>query len=241
MNIRRLHSWDVSVDEAKAIQVRLASQVVRDNRIPDQPRYAAGADISRQDARGVARAAVVVVRLPELEVVEVKCVEGRPGFPYVPGLLSFRESPLALAALERLTLTPDFLLVDGQGLAHPRRFGLACHLGLLADIPAIGCAKSRLLGRHEPLGVPKGAWASLEDASEVVGAALRTRDGVTPIYVSIGHKVDLPSALKWTLACCKGYRVPEPTRLAHLAAAGRLAERALVQPEAEAGRQMETG
>ena len=133
-------------------------------------------------------------------------------------------APLVLGALERLSITPDFLLADGQRLAHPRRFGLACHLGLLSDLPTIGCAKSILLGRHGPLSREQGSWAPLEDKGEVVGAALRTRQGVSPIYVSIGYKVDLPSALRWTLACCAGYRMPEPTRLAHQAAAGRLQE-----------------
>lgn len=218
----------MSVEEARAIQVTLAAQVSRANAISEHPRYVVGTDISPPDASGVARGAAVVMRLPELQVVEVKCVQGRPGFPYVPGFLSFREAPLVLGALERLSIVPDFLLADGQGLAHPRRFGLACHLGILADLPAIGCAKSILRGRHGALDHEEGSWASLEDNGEVVGAALRTREGVTPIYVSIGHKVDLPSALRWVLACCGGYRMPEPTRLAHQAAAGRLQE---LEPE----------
>lgn len=213
------------MEEARATQVRLAAQVSLSNGIPERPQYAVGTDISPPDDRGVARGAAVVMRLPDLRVVEVKCVEGKPGFPYVPGLLSFREAPLVLGALERLSITPDLLLADGQGLAHPRRFGLACHLGLLTDLPTIGCAKSILLGRHGHLDSEQGSWAPLEDKGEVVGAALRTRQGVSPIYVSIGHKVDLPSALRWTLACCAGYRMPEPTRLAHQAAAGRLQER----------------
>ena len=213
------------MEEAQAIQVRLAAQVSRFNGVPEQPQYVVGTDISPPDARGVSRGAAVVMRLPDLQVVEVKSVEAKPGFPYVPGLLSFREAPLVLGALERLTTTPDFLLADGQGLAHPRRFGLACHLGLLADLPAIGCAKSILLGRHGPLARERGSWAPLEDKGEVVGAALRTREGVSPIYVSVGYKVDLPSALRWALACCASYRMPEPTRLAHQAGAGRLQER----------------
>ena len=197
----------------------------RSNGIPELARYVAGMDISPPNAEGVVRAAAVVMSLPDLAVVEVKSAQGKPGFPYVPGLLSFREAPLALEALERLTITPDFLLADGQGLAHPRRFGLACHLGLLTGLPAIGCAKSVLKGRHGPLGQEKGSWAPLEDKNEVVGAALRTRQGVTPVYVSIGHKVDLPSALRWVLACCARFRLPEPARLAHHAAAGRIQER----------------
>ena len=182
-------------------------------------------DISPPDGQGVVRAAVVVMSLPDLAVVEVKSAQGKPGFPYVPGLLSFREAPLVLEALERLAIMPDFLLADGQGVAHPRRFGLACHLGLLTGLPTIGCAKSILRGKHGPLGQEKGSWALLEDRDDVVGAALRTRQGVTPVYVSIGHKVGLPSALRWVLACCARFRLPEPTRLAHHAAAGRLQER----------------
>jgi deoxyribonuclease V len=131
--------------------------------------------------------------------------------------------PPLLAALEKLVLTPDLFLVDGQGVAHPRRFGIASHLGLLLDTPTIGCAKSILRGKHGPLPDPAGSWVPLLDGEEVVGAAVRTRQGVTPIYVSIGHKVDLPTAIAWATACCRGFRLPEPTRLAHQAAAGRLA------------------
>ena len=213
------------MEEARAIQVRLADKVSSVNSIPDQPRYVVGTDISPPDAQGVARGAAVVMCLPDLEVVEVKCAEGTPKFPYVPGLLSFREAPLVLAALERLTTSPEYLLADGQGLAHPRRFGLACHLGLLLGLPSVGCAKSILVGRHGFLGREQGSWVPLEDRGEVVGAALRTRENVNPIFVSIGHKVDLSSALEWVMACCAAYRMPEPTRLAHLAAAGRLQER----------------
>ncbi len=212
------------MEDARAIQVRMASQVSKSNAIPENASLVVGTDISAPDANGMARGAAVVMSLPELQVVEVKCVVDRPGFPYVPGLLSFRESPLVSGALERLTTRPDFLLVDGQGLAHPRRFGLACHLGLLADIPAIGCAKSILVGKHGPLDNEQGSQAPMEHKGEVVGTALRTRTGVSPIFVSIGHKVDLPSARRWVLACCGQYRMPEPTRLAHLAAAGRIPE-----------------
>ena len=220
-----MHPWEVSLEEARDIQMRLASQVSMANAISERPRYVAGTDISPPGANGVAWGAAVAMSLPELHIVEVKRVQGRPGFPYIPGFLSFREAPLVLGALERLVTAPDFILADGQGLAHPRRFGLACHLGLYADTPTIGCAKSILRGRHGPLGREQGAWAALEDQGDVVGAAVRTRDDVSPIYISVGHKVDLPSAIRWALACCAGYRMPEPTRLAHLAAAGRLAER----------------
>jgi len=222
VRIIKLHPWDVSAQEAREIQARLAARVSHVNRIPERARSVAGMDISPPDGQGQVQAAAVVMSLPDLAVVEVRRARGVPGFPYVPGLLSFREVPLALAALERLTMTPDFLLADGQGLAHPRRFGLACHLGLLTGIPTIGCAKSLLLGSHGPLGQEKESWTPLEDRGEVVGAALRTRQGVTPVYVSIGHMVDLTSAIRWVLACCIRYRLPEPTRMAHQAAAGRI-------------------
>ncbi len=145
---------------------------------------------------------------PSLEVVEVQTARRRPLMPYVPGLLSFRETPVLLEAFEKLSLTPDILMVDGHGLAHPRRFGIACHLGLLFDLPAIGCGKSVLTGRHGPLGAEAGSTADLIDDGEVVGAALRTRAGKTPVYPTIGHKVDLSAAVHWVMACARGFRVP---------------------------------
>jgi deoxyribonuclease V len=222
VKLDRLHSWDVTPAEAVALQRRLAPLVSRMAELPETVRYIAGVDISPPDADGVCTGAVVVLAYPSLEAVEVRVHRERPAMPYVPGLLSFRETPVLAGALEALSITPDLLLVDGQGLAHPRRFGIACHLGLLTGLPTIGCAKSLLVGRHEPLGVDAGAWAELVDRGEVVGAALRTRAGVTPVYVSIGHRVGLEQARRWTLACCTHYRLPEPTRLAHQAAAGRL-------------------
>ncbi|HUT68422.1 MAG TPA: deoxyribonuclease V, partial [Dehalococcoidales bacterium] len=165
---------------------------------------------------------VVVLSYPEFELVETRIVTDRIEFPYVPGLLSFREAPLILAACEELTVTPDLLMVDGQGIAHPRRMGLASHLGLFLDIPTIGCAKSRLCGSHEEPGNEAGSYAELLDNGEVIGAAVRTRTGVKPVYVSIGHKVDLSTAIRRVLECCRGYRLPEPTRLAHQAAGGNL-------------------
>ena len=216
-------SWDVEAREAIEIQRDLASRVSAEDGFEAPPRYVAGVDISPPDADGNAVAAVVLLELPDLRRVEVRVHRGKPGFPYVPGLLSFRESPLVLGALERLETDPDVILVDGQGLAHPRRFGIACHLGLLTDTPSIGCAKSILRGRpDDDLDADAGAYVHLVDKGEVVGAAVRTRKSVRPVYVSVGHKISLGSAIEWTLACCKGYRIPEPTRLAHLAAAGRL-------------------
>ena len=221
MKGRPLHSWQVTAAEAKEIQRRLALQVSKRNEV-DAPRLVAGVDISAPDRGGVAKGAVVVLRLPDLTPVESSVAEQRVIFPYVPGLLSFRETPIILAACEGLTLTPDLFIADAQGIAHPRRLGLASHLGLLLDIPTIGCAKSILCGRHGELGEEPGSYAPLYDGSEVIGAALRTKRGLKPVFVSIGHKVDLEAAIGWVLACCRGYRLPEPTRLAHLAAGGQL-------------------
>lgn len=230
MKGRDLHSWQVTIAEAQQIQRSLASQVVRRSEV-NAPGLIAGVDISPPDSSGVARGAVVVLRLPELVLVEHSVVQQTVSFPYVPGLLSFRETPLILAACERLSLTPDLFIADAQGIAHPRRLGLASHLGLLLDVPAIGCAKSILCGRHGELGEEPGSYAPLFDGDETIGAALRTKRGTNPVYVSIGHKVDLEAALHWVMACVRGYRLPEATRLAHLAAAGQLPV-----PEAEQGR-----
>ena len=230
MKGRSLHRWQVTIAEAKEIQWRLASQVSRRNEV-DAPRLVAGADISSPDRHGIAKGAVVVLRLPDLTLVERSMVEQRVTFPYVPGLLSFREVPLVVAACAELTSIPDLFIADAQGIAHPRRFGLASHLGLVLDIPTIGCAKSILCGRHEEPGPGPGSYAPLLDGNEVVGAALRTKQGTKPVYVSIGHMVDLEAAIHWVLGCCRGYRLPEPTRLAHMAAAGKLPAPARVREE----------
>jgi deoxyribonuclease V len=216
-----LHGWDVTIAQAREIQVGLAKRVVTDSEVVGA-RLIAGIDISAPDAQGKARGAVVVLRYPEFNTVEVKAIQGKITFPYVPGLLSFRESPLILAACEKLGNIPDLVLIDGQGIAHPRRFGLASHVGLLLDLPTIGCAKSLLCGQHQPLGEEAGSHAELFDNGELVGAALRTKSGVKPVYVSVGHRISLASALQWVTKCCRGYRLPEPTRLAHLAAGGML-------------------
>jgi len=225
VNALDLHPWDVSTADAVEIQRRLAPRVVREG-APADVRRVAGLDISVGRGSAGGRGAAVVVRYPEMEVVEQAVVEARVGFPYVPGLLSFREIPVLLAALREVKERPDLLLVDGQGLAHPRRFGLACHLGLLLDMPAVGCAKSRLCGDHAPLAAEAGARVPLTDGDEVIGVVLRTRDGVAPIYVSVGHRIGLDEATAWALRCCRGYRIPEPLRLAHMAAGGAMARTA---------------
>jgi deoxyribonuclease V len=200
-----------------AIQRRLAPRVIRRNAV-GEVRYVAGVDAGFPGE--MARAGVAVLRYPELDVVDVGVAEVPVTFPYVPGLLSFREAPAVLAAVDKLRVQPDLLIVDGQGIAHRRRFGIASHLGLWLDIPSIGSAKSLLVGRHGPLADEPGATAELIDRGEVVGVALRTRRGVNPLYVSIGHRVDLPTAAHYVLSCCRRYRLPEPQRQAHLAASG---------------------
>ncbi|MFC1940541.1 deoxyribonuclease V [Chloroflexota bacterium] len=221
MRVKKLHGWQLSTPQALELQRRLAVQVSVSSEIT-APHFIAGVDISLGRGREMATGAVVVLSYPQLRVVEVKLARGRLDFPYVPGLLSFRESPLILAACERLSVTPDLVLVDGQGIAHPRRFGLASHLGILLGMPTIGCAKSLLCGKHEEAGVEPGDYADIVDKDETIGVALRTKVGVKPVYVSIGHMVSLQAAIHWVMMCCRGYRLPEPTRLAHLAAGGNL-------------------
>jgi len=221
MKALSLHPWRVAPAEALRIQLDLAGCVSTRNEV-GPIRRVAGADMAIDRAGKRARVAVVILTYPELALVERRMVEGELAFPYVPGLLSFREAPAILAAFEKVREAPDLLLVDGQGLAHPRRFGIACHLGLLLDLPTIGCAKSRLVGTHGMIGEEVGSQVEVVDGGQVVGMAVRTRPGSKPIYVSVGHKVDLAAAVGLVLACIRGYRLPEPTRLAHLAAAGPL-------------------
>jgi deoxyribonuclease V len=221
VKVAKLHSWQVSITEAKDIQRSLAEKVSRSGEVKS-PRFIAGVDISVKREVGQATGAVVILQYPELRVVEVKVIGGSLDFPYIPGLLSFRESPLILAACQKLTLVPDLILVDGQGIAHPRRMGLASHLGLFLDAPTIGCAKSLLCGQYEVPGEEPGSYAEIWDGEEIIGAALRTKLGVNPVYISIGHKICLESAIYWVLKCCRGYRLPEPARLAHLAAGDNL-------------------
>ncbi len=222
MHVRQLHEWDISPTAAVALQRDLAGQLRLNQSLPESAvQTIAGVDLSPPDTEsGRVRGAAVVVAWPSLEVVDVSTSEGIADFPYVPGLLSFREAPILLDALAGLRTTPDVILVDGQGTAHPRRFGIACHLGLAIDVPTIGCAKSRLVGTHQQPQESKGAWTPLEHGGDTIGAVVRTRAGVRPIYVSPGNNIDLESSVRWALACSPRYRVPVPTRLAHRAAAG---------------------
>lgn len=213
------HHWPARVDEARRIQEELRRQVERRDRFGTIKRIA-GADIGIDRRTNRAHAAVVVLDFADHRPLERATAHQRIRFPYVPGYLSFREVPPILAALDKLTVRPDLVICDGQGIAHPRRFGLACHLGVLTGIPTIGAAKSRLIGTHDEPGLDKGDWTELMDQGETIGAVLRTRAAVRPIFVSIGHRVSLPSAVRIVLACCTKYRLPETTRAADRLASG---------------------
>ena len=218
MEYHALHSWDVTPEEARQLQNRLCTQVISTDQF-GTINTVAGVDIGLK--KDTAIASVVVLSFPELQVVDSVVTASPVRFPYVPGLLSFREIPPLLTAFDELQTIPDLIIVDGQGIAHPRRFGLASHLGLILDKPTIGCAKSRLCGRYTEPDSEQGAYTHLRDKTEVIGAVVRTRTNVRVVYVSIGHRISLDSARIWTLACCRGYRLPETTRYAHNAASGK--------------------
>jgi deoxyribonuclease V len=215
MKIESLHDWEVSTAEARLLQIELAARV--DTTTPLGPwRYVAAADASytRGDTRMYA-AVVVVDLLSDMAEVERVGVESPISFPYVPGLLTFREAPPVLEAFRRLQTVPDVVLFDGQGIAHPRRIGLASHVGLWLGLPTIGCAKSRLCGTHIEPGPRRGSLEPLEDQGEQIGVALRTRDRIKPLYVSVGHRITLDDAVAVVLATAPRVRLPEPARLAH--------------------------
>lgn len=221
MTFQSLHAWDVTPQEAIAIQESLRQWVIRQDQFGVIQRVA-GIDVGFEENGAVSRAAVVVLSFPGLKWIESAVARKPTDFPYIPGLLSFREAPAVLKALEQLKVLPDLLICDGQGIAHPRRFGLASHLGLICDLPSIGVAKSRLIGEHAPLGTARGERQFLYDEDEVIGAALRTRHNTRPVYVSIGHRVSLESAIRYTLACAPRFRLPEPTRQAHQLASAKV-------------------
>jgi deoxyribonuclease V len=203
--------WNLTPREAVREQERLRERVILDDQF-GTIRTVAGADLAFDPETKLAFAGVIVYRFPEMEEVERGMARRQLRFPYVPGLLSFRESPALLAAFARLRTEPDLILIDGHGRAHPRLFGIACHLGVLLDKPTIGCAKSLLVGEHDEPGRSAGSIAPLDLHGEQVGMALRTRDNVKPIYVTTGHRVSLPSAVKLVRQCLDGFRIPKPTR-----------------------------
>lgn len=216
------HPEGLTPSEAIAWQRQQAPRVETDDRLPPltELTQVAGVDVGFEDQGKTTRAAVAVLSFPELKPLEQAVARLPTTFPYIPGLLSFREAPAILAALDQLSHPPQVLLVDGQGLAHPRRFGLACHLGILTDLPALGVGKTRLTGTYVEPGQQRGDWTPLEDKGETIGAVLRTRTGVAPLFISIGHRISLPTALALTLACTCRYRLPETTRAAHRLASG---------------------
>jgi len=219
MSLEGAEPWPQTAAAAIALQQRLRSQVRTEDDLGSVGRVA-GVDVGLEEGGSVTRAAVAVLRWPELDLQDQAIARRPTAFPYIPGLLSFREVPAILDALQQLASPPDLLLCDGQGLAHPRRFGIACHLGLLVDIPSIGVAKSRLVGHHAPVAEDRGAWEPLVDRSEVIGAVLKTRPRTNPLYISSGHRISLPTAVEWVMNCTTRYRLPETTRWAHRLASG---------------------
>ena len=214
MEIQKVHEWNLSPKAAIEVQKQLAYEVVRQDIFDAPVKTVAGIDLGFDLKNDLCRAVVVVLKFPELELIESSEAILPVQFPYVPGLLSFRETPIAVKALEKLNVAPDLILCDGQGIAHPRRFGIACHIGLITNIPSIGVAKSLLVGKYESLGLVRGSISPLIHQNEEIGVALRTKDNVQPVYVSVGHKVSLETATNFVLQCAPKYRLPETTRLA---------------------------
>jgi deoxyribonuclease V len=214
MKTKILHDWNLSYKEAIEIQHRLASQV-RFTEIRKKPKIVAGLDCAFSNDGKKIFAAAIVIDLSDFSVIETTIATRKVEFPYIPGLLSFREAPVCIDTIEKVKTTPDVFIIDGQGIAHPRRLGIACHIGLLIDKPTIGCAKSRLIGTFDEPGSKKGSYADLMDSGENIGAVLRTRTNVKPVYVSVGHKCTLDDAVSIVLECTTKYRLPEPSRLAH--------------------------
>jgi deoxyribonuclease V len=214
MRTNDLHRWKLSYSRAAALQKRLASKVVF-TPLRKQPKLIAGLDCAlTRDGQGII-AAAVLLQMPDFAPVETAHAVRKAAFPYIPGLLSFREAPVCLAAVRKLKTDPALFILDGQGIAHPRRLGLAAHLGLFFDKPTIGCAKSRLIGTYQDPPPQKGAYTLLKDNDETIGVVARTRTNVKPVFVSVGNKCLLKDAIKMILICATKYRLPEPTRLAH--------------------------
>jgi deoxyribonuclease V len=214
MKINQRHAWPLTVAEGIAIQERLRGEIITTDQFQEPVQYVAGVDMGFEAEGTISRAAVAVLSFPALQLQESAIARRPTSFPYIPGFLSFREIPAVLNALEKISLTPDLILCDGQGIAHPRRFGIACHLGLIVDIPTIGVAKSLLIGKHQEVAEERGSWQPLVNRGETIGAVLRTRTGTKPLYVSSGHRVSLNTAIDYVLRCTPKYRLPETTRIA---------------------------
>lgn len=210
-----LHEWNLSQEEAIALQRELMQRIVREDQL-DEVRFVAGVDMAINENNGKARAAVVLLRFPDLAMVERHVYEEAIRMPYIPGLLSFREAPCVLGAFQQLQQRPQLVMVDGAGIAHPRRLGIASHLGLWLDLPTIGCAKSLLTGKYDAsaLNEEVGSWVPLMNKGETIGAVVRTRTRVNPLFISLGHRISLATSIDYVLKCGRGYRLPEPTRLA---------------------------
>lgn len=213
------HRWDLTPKEAIALQREMRDAVIARDDFGEIKRVA-GVDCGFEQNGKITRAAVAVLELPSLNLVEHALARAPTTFPYVPGLLSFREVPAILEALKQLDAQPDLLLVDGQGMAHPRRFGIACHLGVLTGLTAIGVGKTRLMGRYDEPALERAKWTHLTDGAEVIGAVLRTRADTKPVFVSVGHRIGLASAVEWVMRCTTRFRLPETTRQAHRLASG---------------------
>jgi deoxyribonuclease V len=214
MKIQQRHDWVLTVEEATEIQQQLRQEVITIDQL-GAVQYVAGVDVGFEAEGSITRAAIAVLSFPDLQLQEQTLARRPTEFPYVPGYLSFREVPAVLDALEKVKIIPDLLLCDGQGIAHPRRFGIASHLGLIVDIPAIGVGKSLLVGKHDAVPDERGCWVPLIHKGETIGVVLRTRPRTKPLYISIGHKVSLPTAIDYVMRCTTKYRLPETTRFAH--------------------------
>jgi len=210
-----LHEWNLPIQEAIALQHQLAKQIILQDHV-GEVKHVAGVDMAINEESEMARAAVVLLSYPALEIVEKHVYEEPVRMPYVPGLLSFREAPSVLGAFGKLRQLPDLVMVDGQGIAHPRRIGIASHLGLWLQLPTIGCGKSILTGHYNQADLKEeaGSWVPLVDKQEIIGAVVRTRTRVSPMIISPGHLISLETSIRYVLACSKGYRLPEPTRQA---------------------------
>lgn len=214
MKIYQDYAWPMTLEEAIVVQEKLQDQVITEDQLQESVQYVAGVDMGFEADGTISRAAVAVLSFPDLQVIETSLARRPTSFPYIPGFLSFREIPAVLDALEKIKTIPDIILCDGQGIAHPRRLGIASHLGLLIDMPTIGVAKSLLVGKHEELPETKGSQQPLIYKGETVGTVLRTRTGVKPLYISSGHRISLPTAIDYVLRCTTKYRLPETTRIA---------------------------